>query len=356
VTPATRPARRSLGERLLVVEPGSGRFEDRWIRDLPRLLRRGDLLIVNDAATLPASLPGTTSAGEPVEVRLAGGDDGKGEWIAALLGRGDWRMRTEDRPPPPPLAAGEVLRFGEDLAATIESVSPASPRLVSLSFDRDGDAFWEALYRHAHPIQYSYLERPLEMWDVQTSYGSRPWAVELPSAGRPLKWELLGALRRKGIALASITHGAGLSSIGDAAADALLPLPERFEIRVATLEAEREARGRGGRVVAVGTSVARALEGCAAAHGGRLAAAAGVTDVKIDGHFPLRVVDGLLTGLHEPGTSHFALTTAFAPEDTLKNAYRHAEAAGYLGHEFGDEMLILPEASGAVGLLTSTNV
>ncbi|HEY3171770.1 MAG TPA: S-adenosylmethionine:tRNA ribosyltransferase-isomerase [Thermoanaerobaculia bacterium] len=341
--PATRPPDRSLDERLLVVDPESGRFEDRRIRELPRLLRRGDLLVVNDAATLPASLQGTTSSGEPIEVRLARVEDGNGKWTAALLGRGDWRMRTEDRPPPPLLPAGEVLRFAEDLIATIESVSPASPRLVSLAFDRKGDAFWEALYRRARPIQYSYLEAPLAMWDVQTAYGSRPWAVELPSAGRPLNWELLGALQQNGVALASITHGAGLSSIGDAAADAFLPIPERFEVLAATVEAERETRRRGGRVVAVGTSVARALEGCAAAHGGRLAAAAGITDVRIDVRFPLRVADGLLTGLHEPGTSHFALTTAFAAEDTLTDAYRHAEAAGYLGHEFGDAMLILPD-------------
>lgn len=342
MTPATRPPGRSLDERLLVVEPKSGRFEDRWIRDLPRLLCRGDLLVVNDAATLPASLHGTTSSGEPIEVRLARIEDGRGGWTAALFGRGDWRTRTEDRPPPPRLAAGDVLRFGEDLAATIESVSPVSPRLVILAFDLNGDAFWEALYGRARPIQYSYLEAPLAMWDVQTSYGSRPWAVELPSAGRPLKWELLDALKRQGVALASITHGAGLSSIGDAAADALLPMPERFEVPVATVEAERETHRQGGRVVAVGTSVARALEGCAVAHGGRLTAAAGLTDVRIDEHFPLHVVDGLLTGLHEPGTTHSALTMAFAREDTLTDAYRHAEAAGYLGHEFGDEMLILP--------------
>jgi len=341
VTPATRPPDRALDERLLVVEPGSGRFEDRRIRDLPRLLRRGDLLVVNDAATLPASLQGTTSALEPIEVRLARVEDGNGEWTAALLGCGDWRMRTEDRPPPPLLAAGEVLRFGEDLAATIGSVSPVSPRLVTLAFDRKGDALWEALYRRARPVQYSYLEASVATWDVQTSYGSRPWAVELPSAGRPLNWELLVALQRHGVGLASITHGAGLSSIGDAAADALLPLPERFEVPVAAVEAVEETRRRGGRVVAVGTSVVRALEGSASSNRGRLTPGAGVTDVRIHGHSPLRVADGLLTGLHEPGTSHFALTIAFAPEDTLTDAFRHAEAAGYLGHEFGDEMLIL---------------
>ncbi len=339
--PATWPRSQPLEQRLLCVEPRTGRLEDRRLCELPRLLRRGDLLVVNDAATLPASLQATTSAGEPVEVRLAGRLDRDGEWTAALLGRGDWRMRTEDRSAPPLLRTRDALRFGRDLSATVRRVWPVSPRLVDLAFDLDGDALWAALYRHGRPIQYSYLEGPLALWHVQTAYGARPWAVEPPSAGLPLHWDLLGALQEQGVALASITHAAGLSSTGDTAVDALLPLPERFDIPAATVEAVEKARSRRGRVVAAGTSVVRALEGSAAAGGGRLKPGAGVTDVRITERFPLRVAEGLLTGVHEPGTSHFALLTAFAPEDVLVAAHSHAEARGYRGHEFGDSMLIL---------------
>jgi len=324
--------------------------------ELAGLLCRGDLLVVNDAATLPASLQGTTAAGEPIEVRLAGRGDRDGEWTAALLGQGDWRTRTEDRALPPLLAPGESLHFGDDLAATVRRVWSVSPRLMDLAFDREGDSLWEALYRRGRPIQYSHLKGALALWHVQTAYGARPWAVEPPSAGLRLNWELLGALRKRGVALASLTHAAGLSSTGDAVVDALLPLPERFEIPEATVEAVEQTRREGGRVIAVGTSVVRALEASAAAHGGRLKAEAAVTDLRINACFPLRIVDGLLTGLHEPGTSHFSLLTAFAPEEALLAAFRHAEVSGYLGHEFGDAMLIVSEARIARGIIPPTEL
>ena len=351
VTPATWPRDEPLAGRLLLLDPQSGDFQDLRMRDLPRRLRSGDVLVVNDAATLPASLQASTTKGEHVEVRLAGrGPDG-GEWTAALLGPGDWRTRTEERSPPRRLSTGDLLHLGGDLNATVRRVWSVSPRLVDLVFDREGDALWQALYRHGRPVQYSHVKGPLALWHVQTVYGARPWAVESPSAGLPLNWELLGSLRRAGVALASLTHAAGLSSIGDSIVDALLPLPERFEIPETTVEAIERARREGGRVIAVGTSVVRALEGSAAAHGGRIRAEAAVTDLRINAKDPLRIVDGLLTGLHEPGSSHFSLLTAFAPEEALLSANRHAEASGYLGHEFGDAMLIVGETRTARGII-----
>jgi S-adenosylmethionine:tRNA ribosyltransferase-isomerase len=356
VIPARWPRADPLAQRLLLLDPKGGGFQDFRMRDLPRRLRSGDVLIVNDAATLPASLQATTSTGEHVEVRLAGRGPNGGEWTAALLGRGDWRTRTEERPAPPRLTAGDLLYLGGDLTATVRRVWSVSPRLVDLAFDREGDALWQALYHHGRPVQYSHLKGPLALWHVQTAYGARPWAVESPSAGLPLNWELLGALRRAGVALASLTHAAGLSSIGDAVVDTLLPLPERFEIPEATVDAIEQARREGGRVIAVGTSVVRALEGSATAHGGRIRAEAAVTDLRINAQYPLRIVDGLLTGLHEPGSSHFSLLTAFAPEEVLLAATRHAETAGYLGHEFGDAMLIVGEARTARGIISHSEL
>ena len=351
VTPATWPRKEPLAGRLILLDPQSGAFEDLRMRDLPRVLCRGDVLVVNDAATLPASFEAKTRSGEPIELRLAGRGIREREWTAALLGRGDWRTRTEERPAPPRLTPGEVLRFGGDLTATVRRIWSVSPRLVDLAFDREGDALWQALYRHGRPVQYSHLEGPLALWHVQTAYGARPWAVESPSAGLPLNWELLGAVRKKGVALASLTHAAGLSSIGDSIVDTLLPLAERFEIPETTVEAIEETRREGGRVIAVGTSVVRALEGSAAAHGGRIRAGAAVTGLRINAQYPLRVVDGLLTGLHEAGSSHFSLLTAFAAEQALLAATRHAETTGYLGHEFGDAMLIVGEARTACGII-----
>src|SRR5713101_1557982 len=126
------------------------------MRQLPRLLRRGDVFVVNDAATLPASLKARTRSGEAIEVRLAGRGNRERDWTAALLGRGDWRTRTEERSAPPRLTPGEVLGFGSDLTATVRRVWSVSPRLVDLTFDREGDALWEALYGHGRPVQYSH--------------------------------------------------------------------------------------------------------------------------------------------------------------------------------------------------------
>jgi S-adenosylmethionine:tRNA ribosyltransferase-isomerase len=155
----------------------------------------------------------------------------------------------------------------------------------------------------------------------------------------PLDWSLLVGLRARGVALAAITEGAGLSSTGDPAIDAALPLPERFEVSAATAAAVAAAKERAGRVIAVGTSVVRALESAAAS--GVVRATAGETDLVIGPGYRLRAVDGLFTGLHEPTASHYALLQAFASRAQLDVAYAHAERGGYVGHEFGDANLIL---------------
>jgi S-adenosylmethionine:tRNA ribosyltransferase-isomerase len=333
------PRSAPLAERLLGVDPQTGEMKDATVGDLGRFLRSGDLVVVNDAATLPGSLAGT-SGGEPIEVRLAQ-PLGEDRFLALLFGAGDHRQRTEDRPRPPPVGEGSVIALGPDLLAVIERVSPLSARLVEIRFSARGAALWAALYRHGRPVQYAYVPEKLALWDVQTRYATRPLCAEMPSAGRPLAWELLLDLARRGVRLAYVTHAAGLSSTGDPALDARLPLPEHFEIPVATARAVRETRASGGRVVAVGTTVTRALEGAARLGGGALGAGAGVTDLVLGPGHVRAVVDGLFTGMHEPTESHFRLLGAFAPERVLERAHAHAEAAGYLTHEFGDSMLIL---------------
>ena len=344
MSPARRPRPALLG-RLLVVDPVARRFGDRRLTDLPGLLDAGDLVVVNDASTLPASLSGRAPSGRPIELRLLGARGG-GRFRAVLFGEGDWRTPTEHRPAPERLAPGALLRLGGEppLLARVEAVDPLSPRLVDLSFDRRGAELLGALYRVGRPVQYAHLDEPLAIAAVQTRYAARPWAVELPSAGRPLTIALLGRLRRAGIELAAVTHAAGLSSTGEPAIDRALPLPERFEVSRATAQAIGRTRAQGHRVVAVGTSTVRALESAARA-GGTAAAAAGETDLRIGPGFHPRVAAGLLTGLHDPGTSHFDLLSAFAPPALLRDALAHADAHGYLGHEFGDSCLILPGAA-----------
>ena len=338
MNPASAPTARD--RRLLHLDPRSGALRDRHVRDLPRLVRPGDVVVVNDAATLPASFAGRTADGKEVEVRLAGANE-DATWSAVLLGPGDWRQRTEDRPAPPALAVGTHIAFGPGLAACVTAVSTLSPRLVTLAFGSAGSTLWSALYRLGRPVQYSYLRTPLALWDVQPLFASRPWAFEPASAGLALSAQVMDGLRQAGAIVASVTHAAGLSSTGDPAIDAALPLRERYDVPAPTAQGVHAARARGGRVIAIGTTVARALEGAAADGGGRLAARTGWTGIRIGAGFRPRVVDALFTGLHQHGETHFELLRAFARDPVLKTALDHAGREGYLTHEFGDAMVVI---------------
>jgi S-adenosylmethionine:tRNA ribosyltransferase-isomerase len=208
-------------------------------------------------------------------------------------------------------------------------------------FEAEPDALWPALYRAGAPVQYSYLKEPLALWDVQTSWASRPWAMEPPCAGFALSWEALLDLRRGGVRFAWLTHGASLSSAGDASLDARLPWTERFDIPESTVAAVSRAGAEGRRVIAIGTTVVRALEG-AAASDDSLQPGQGTTNLVIGPGFRPRIVSGILTGMHEPGDSHYRLLRAFAPEPLLAEAHRFADVAGFETHEFGDVAVVLP--------------
>jgi len=328
--------------RLLVVDPSTRRGEDAIasarFADLPRYLAPGDLVVVNDAATLPGTLRGRTPSGAFVEARLID----TAPLRAVLFGPGDHRIRTENRAAPPRVHAGDPLTFG-DLSLRVRAVSPISPRLVELDAPID-DAFWARLYALGAPIQYAHRPAPLPFWSVQTAYATRPWAAEMPSAGRALTWDILLSLRRRGVAIAALTHAAGLSATGDPALDAALPLPERYEIPDGTARAVADARRRGGRVIAVGTTVVRALEASAVEHLGAVAAGPGVASLVLTPAHRLRVVDGIVSGIHAPDESHFRLLGAFADAATLGAAAERAIALRYQRHEHGDACLILPGA------------
>lgn len=299
--------------------------------ELPALLKAGDLVVVNDAATLPGSLFGQSAAGAPFELRLSGPIEER-TLVGVLLGAGDHRTRTEHRPPPPELQVGERARVGA-LSARVAAVEG---RRVRMLVDLDEDGLWRALYASGAPIQYAHRTARLPLWSVQTAYAARPWAAEMPSAGRPLTWEVILGLKRAGIELGALTHAAGLSSTGEEMLDRALPWPERYQIPSRTALAIARTKERRGRVIAIGTTVVRALE----ASGGR--AGAGVATLRLDARYRPRVVDGLVSGLHAPGESHFDLLAAFAPAPELERAYRLARAANLSGHELGDACLILP--------------
>ena len=387
--PANRPVQRPRDARLLVVL-ADGRISHAPRSRLVEFLHPGDLVIANDAATLPASLRGVhVPTGAEIEVRLAGtraprkvgspkggnarrvkveGPKGGNfrlrtlqpwtfqpfrlpafqpycdvvsslscSFSAIVFGAGDFRTRTEDRPLPPALAPGDRLVLGP-LSATIDALLD-HPRLVSLRFSGPPDAVWAGLARHGRPIQYAHVPTPLALWDVWTPMAAVPAAFEPPSAGFAIDWAMRGAMRARGIGFASITLAAGLSSTGDPALDRRLPFDEPYQIPEATASAIRRARSQGGRIVAVGTTVVRALEHAAAA-GGIVHPGYGIADQRVGPSSSLRVVDAILSGTHEPGSSHYQLLRAFLDDASLAVASAELDAKGYRTHEFGDSVLI----------------
>jgi S-adenosylmethionine:tRNA ribosyltransferase-isomerase len=332
---ARTPRANKKSVKLLVAE--AGQLQNSTMARLPEHLRAGDLLVVNDAATLPASLRGRDEHNRPVEIRLASQLNER-SWQAVIFGEGDWRTPTEHRPAPPRLKAGEEITFADGFNAVVVKESLLSNRLLDLEFNRSDEALWSGIYRYGKPIQYSYMTEELNLWSVQNIYGGRPWAVEMPSAGHALDWPLLMKLREVGIQTATLTHGAGLSATGDEQIDRALPLAERFEVPPTTMATVLRTKAAGGRVIAVGTSVVRALESV-------LLGLNGFTTLKIGPEHRLQFVDGLLTGTHDATESHYQLLRAFLPEEDLKEISRHLEEHNYLTHEFGDACLILADAS-----------
>jgi len=365
--PETRGLRRD-HVRLLLLDRGTGAVAHHRFDELPRLLRPGDLVVVNDSRTLPASLLGRTAGGAALEVRLAarapgGPGDAGGRWAALPLGvpaGGDPALvPTDARPAPPPLPPGERLVFGGGLTATVLGRHDEAPPLVWLAFDAGGERLAEALHRAGRPVRYAYVPRPWPLHHYQTMFAAAPGSAEMASAGRPFTVQTVRALRDRGIGLATISLHAGLSTYGDPAVDRRFVPPEAYRVPEATAAAVERCRAAGGRVVAVGTTVVRALETARLrgappsaspptghpAASGRIRAGAGVTRLRIGPGHRLLAVDGLLTGLHEPEASHLDLLGAFVAPEVLARAYTAALDAGYLWHEFGDVCLVIGESA-----------
>lgn len=326
-------------QRLLSIDRRTGATRHLRFDALPGLLAPGDALVLNDAATLPASVFGLGPAGEPLELRLAA-REGESLWRVAVLGAGDWSTPTERRASPPPLRPGDRLRLAGGLGARVVAADLASPRLALVDFERSPQELLTILHRVGQPIQYSYLARAVSLEEARTPYARRASAAEMPSAGRALRWSILLALRRSGVQILTLTHAAGLSSIDGGALDAALPLPEESEIPQRTVDGVLAARRAGGRVIAVGTTVVRALEGRLIGSNA-LVAGTSKTSLILGPSHQLALVDGVLTQMHEPGESHFELLAAFAPRAHLSAAMAEAAAQGYLAHEYGDSALIL---------------
>lgn len=340
---APLPLQRPRDARLLVVDR-AGRIEHAPRSRFIDYLDPGDLVVANDAATLPASLHGVhVPTGAAIEVRLAarGSLDPSDlrAFSAVLFGAGDFRTRTEDRPSPPALAPGDRLSFGAgSLDATIDALL-GHPRFVTLRFEGPAAAVWAGLAREGRPIQYAHIPTPLALWDVWTPAAAAIAAFEPPSASFVLDWQSIRAMRARGVGVATITLAAGISSTGDPELDLRFPLDEPYRISDSAASAVRRTRREGGRIVAIGTTVVRALEH-AAARDGIVHAGAYVANQRLGPTSALRIVDAVLSGTHEPDSSHYQLLRAFTGDRTLQEATLTLRAFGYRTHEFGDSVLI----------------
>lgn len=317
----------------LLVTVGERTEHDRFLR-LPDRLRRGDLLIVNTSATLSASLPARGPVGA---FRLH---------LSTRYGRDEWLAEprwSDERPGPLDLPLGAELSVA-GVPATVGLEYPGIPRLRFVRFGGDVE---EAMRLHGRPIRYAYARAGLPLAAYQTIFAEDPGSAEMPSAARPFSQRVVHALSARGIGFAPVLLHTGVSSleVGDVAAGVAPVFPEPFAVPAATAEAIARTRERGGRLLAVGTSVVRAVE--SAFDGTRVRAARGFTRAFIDPSRGVRAVDGLLTGLHDPRTTHLAMLSAFSSPATLASAYAEAVRHRYLWHEFGDSHLLLPDRHAA---------
>jgi S-adenosylmethionine:tRNA ribosyltransferase-isomerase len=330
------------GVRLLVSTGGEPPLHARF-SELDRFLEPADLVVVNTSATIAGELDGTLADRTPVVVHVSTELPG-GLWLveirrpvnggtsAPLDLRGELpeAVRTG-------VAAGPIRLFPVGSAQLLAPFG-GSRRLWVATFTVQGSVA-EHLARYGRPIRYRHVPRPWPLSSYQTVFADEPGSVEMPSAARPFTSELVTRLVRRGVVLAPLVLHAGVSSLeGDEA-----PYPERYRVPPGTAGLVNATRRNGGRVLAVGTTVVRALETVTDSLG-RTHPGEGWTELVVGPDRPVRAVDGLLTGWHEPEASHMLMLEAIAGRPVLDLAYREAFEAGYLWHEFGDSHLLLPYA------------
>ena len=327
---AQTPLNERSASRLLVLERDSGRIDDRRFIDLPELLAPGDFLVLNDTRVLPARLFGARTTGGRVELLL--------ERVVS-----ERRLRAQLRASHKPAVGGEVELAGGARARVVAR----DDTLFELELDRDVEGF---IAQHGQVPLPPYIERPPDACDTeryQTVFAREPGAVAAPTAGLHFDAALLARLGERGIAHGFLTLHVGAGTFAPVRSERIEDHTlhaERFKIDASLVDRIERCRGRGGRIVAVGTTSVRALE--TAARSGTLRPAEGDTDLFIRPGFPFQVVDALVTNFHLPESSLLMLVAAFAGHGRTLAAYRHAVAQRYRFFSYGDAMLIAP-ATGA---------
>lgn len=318
IPPEQRGAGRGDVRMMVLYENGSVDHKD--FKDIGKYFVKGDVLILNNSRTLPAELEGAAD-NEKVRFRLS-----------RRLNESDWEVLYSKGH----AAVGQTIQISNELTALV--LKEDGP-FVHLSFSRYGAELFNELYSSGQPIRYEYIQYPWELDYYQTVYGTVPGSVEMTSAGRAISWELIFALKAMGVKIGYVTLHTGLS---DLLQEDWSPDPsnhfETYHIPEETARMLNEAKREGRRVIAVGTTVVRAIE---TAFDTDIKAGGGLTNLYINSRSKLNVINGLLTGFHEPEASHLDMLTAFVSESKLKSAYNDAVERMYLWHEFGDVNLIL---------------
>jgi S-adenosylmethionine:tRNA ribosyltransferase-isomerase len=314
--------------RLMVARDGEPLVHARF-GELPQHLRAGDLLVVNESATLPAALDARREDGAEIELHLSTPEPATGgpRWVVELR-RAGARFRGA--------RAGDRIELPAGGSAELVAPYLSAGRLWIAALELPAPLL-DYLAAHGRPIRYAHQPRPRPLADHQTIFASVPGSAEMPSAGRPFTPRLLQALAARGVGVAPILLHTGVSSQERGER----PYPERYAVSAATAARVNATRRAGGRVIAVGTTVTRALE-TAAAPDGTVAAASGWTSLTITPERGVRAIDGLITGWHEPEASHLLLLEAVGGRPLVERSYAAAAALRYRWHEFGDSHLLLP--------------
>jgi S-adenosylmethionine:tRNA ribosyltransferase-isomerase len=347
---AQHPAPR--GESRLLVLDAVGAARHRRVRDLPSLLRPGDLLVVNDTRVLPARLFGRRLPGPSVSGRAAEAARGGGRvelLLAERHGEREWDALIKPGRRAPP---GTRIELAQDLRA--EVIARGEDGRFRLRFSVPVEPYLERLGHVPLPPYIHRADEPADRERYQTVFAREPGAIAAPTAGLHFDAELLAALEARGVERAAVTLHVGLGTFKPVTAELVHEHrmdAERYLIPPATAEALRRARGEGRRVIAVGTTVVRTLESAAAALASgdearagaderpTVAAGGGSTSLFIYPGFRFRVVDALLTNFHLPRSTLLMLVAAFAGRERLLAGYREAIAAGYRFYSYGDAML-----------------
>jgi len=324
---ATEPPPVRDGVRLLVATAGG--VQHARFGQLGEFLAAGDLVVVNTSATIAAAVDGNW-AGAAVEVHFSAELD-DGAWVVEV------RPAGVSAGPVAGLRPGDVITLDGGAALTVDRPQPAGQARLWRARPRIDGGVSLFLTRHGRPIRYAYVPRQWPLPEYQTVFSREPGSAEMPSAGRPFTDQIVTDLVTRGVAVAPLVLHTGVSSQEPGEP----PQPERFRVPEATARLVNSARQAGGRVIAVGTTVTRALES-AAEPDGSVRARHGWTDLVLGPSQPARVVTGLVTGWHAPGASHLALLAAVAGTDLVERAYAEAVRSGYRWHEFGDSCLLLP--------------